>query len=300
MDEFDLIDRFFAGEGWYTADEVSVGPGDDCAVLDLPAGRLCVSTDTLVEGVHFPVGAPGEVVAHRVFVATVSDVAAMAARPVGLTLALTMPDADETFLQGYSDRLKALTQAYRTPLVGGNVARGPLSVTGQVIGLASSAGPLLRTGARVGDGVFVTGSPGAAALGLAAALEALDVDAAVQAPYLFPVARVAEALAAREVLHAGIDVTDGLLADLGHVCKASGVGARLEAGALPLSPGVTLQHALAGGDDYELCVTAAADARLDEAIWTRIGAIVPAADGVACVDASGTPIPGNSTGYRHF
>ena len=107
-------------------------------------------------------------------------------------------------------------------------------------------------------------------------------------------------LAAREVLHAGIDVTDGLLADLGHVCKASGVGARLEAGALPLSPGVTLQHALAGGDDYELCVTAAADARLDEAIWTRIGAIVPAADGVACVDASGTPIPGNSTGYRHF
>ena len=164
MDEFELIDRYFGGDGWYSTESVSVGPGDDCAVLDFAAGtRLCVSTDTLIEGVHFPVGAPGEVVAHRVFVATLSDVAAMAATPVGITLALSLPAAEPAFLQAYSDRLKRLTHEYRTPLVGGNVARGPLAVTGQIMGTAGAAGPLLRSGARLGDGVFVTGHPGAAA-----------------------------------------------------------------------------------------------------------------------------------------
>ena len=300
MDEFDLIERFFGGEGWYTSEEVTVGPGDDCAVLDLPARQLCVSTDSLVEGVHFPVGAPGEVVAHRVFVATVSDVAAMAARPVGLTLALTLPEADVAFLQAYSDRLKTLTHTYRTPLVGGNVARGPLSVAGQVMGVATAVGPLLRSGAREGDGIFVTGTPGAAAFGLGQALDGLDVSSVEQAPYLFPTARVTEALEARASLSAGIDVTDGLLADLGHLCRASGVGARLEAEALPTRPGVMLAHTLTGGDDYELCVTAPVDAPLASDVWTRIGAIVPEPEGVTCVDGEGVPVSVASTGYRHF
>lgn len=300
MDEFELIERFFGGSGWYESEVVSVGPGDDCAVLDLPAVRLCVSTDTLNEGVHFPLGAPGEVVAHRVFAATVSDVAAMAARPVGLTLALTMPEADEVFLQGYSDRLKALTHEYQTPLVGGNVARGPLSVTGQIMGVAGASGPLLRSGARPGDQVYVTGSPGAAALGLQAALVDLDVDDPVQAPYLFPAARVDAGFAVGTVASAGIDITDGLLADLGHIAEASGVGARLEAELLPRAAGVSLTQILSGGDDYELCITVPPDAAPDPALWTRIGQIVDAAAGVFCVGGDGRPVTPGHPGYRHF
>ena len=300
MGEFELIERYFGGAGWYQSEEVSIGPGDDCAVLNLPAARLCVSTDTLNEGVHFPVGAPGEVVAHRVFAATVSDVAAMAARPVGLTLALTMPAADEAFLQGYSDRLKALTHEYKTPLVGGNVARGPLSVTGQVMGLAGESGPLLRSGARVGDRVYVTGSPGAAAFGLQAALARLDVDDPVQAPYLFPAARVEAGLAIGGIASAGTDITDGLIADLGHIAQASGVGARLEADLLPRARGTTLTQILSGGDDYELCVTAPPNAALDPQTWTMIGHIVATSYGVFCAGDDGRPVTLAQTGYEHF
>ena len=300
MGEFELIEHFFGGTGWYQSDFVTVGPGDDCAVLDLPASRLCGSTDTMNEGVHFPVDTPGEVVAHRIFAATVSDVAAMGARPVGLTLALTMPTADEAFLQGYSDALKSLTHQYETPLVGGNVASGPLSVTGHIMGVASAVGPLLRSGARIGDDIYVTRSPGAAAHGLELALARLDVNDPAQGPYLFPAPRVGAGLAVASLATAAIDITDGLLADLGHIAKASDVGARVEASLLPEVSGVTLEQSLSGGDDYELCITVPRDSMLDASVWTKIGTITEAQAGVRCEDTQGQLVEVASSGYRHF
>ena len=268
--EFTLIYRYFSALGRGAAVDLSVG--DDCAILRLaPGERLAASVDTVVEGVHFPADSFPEDIGYRAVAVAASDLAAVGARPLGMTLALTLPEADEFWLHSFSQGVAAAVSEYELPLVGGDTTRGPLAVTVQVLGALPADRALLRDGAQSGDAVYVSGTLGAAAAALAF-LNGTWQPPAAAGEYLLqrfhrPRARIA---LGRELLERGataaIDISDGLLADAGHIARASGVKICIEPDRLPLSPalrtGVTqagvsreqvLRWALAGGDDYELC-----------------------------------------------
>ena len=314
VSEFDLIQRYFSAIGG-PREDVVLDIGDDCALLQVPEGRqLAVTVDSLVEGVHFPAGCDPEALGHKALAVNLSDLAAMGAEPAWATLALTLPEADGDWLAAFSRGLAALARRTGIRLVGGDTTRGPLSVTIQVQGLVRSGQALRRDGARPGDLVAVTGTLGDAGL-------ALRQQQAGQSrnPLWQRLERPEPQLAAGRALvgiaSAAIDVSDGLVADLGHVCRASGVGADLELARLPLSPALRQwvqdrgdwSLPLSAGDDYELCVTvppaawrsavqrvADAGARL-----TRIGSIGTGA-GVRCRTEDGRPLTLPTTGYRHF
>ena len=311
--EFDIIERYFSSRILSTGDHVRLGPGDDCAILSLePNEELCVSTDTMVGGVHLPEGVSGEVAACRCVAANLSDLAAMGATPVGMTLALTMPDENADFLESLSAALERLAAEYRTPLVGGNLARGPLSITMTVMGTTPAGGALLRSGAAIDDDIYVSGAPGEAAGGLRL-LQRGDAGDVLIRRYEAPTPRLALGRALLGVATAAIDVSDGLAADLAHVAGASGCGAALESDLLPVSATLHAQFGeasrslvLSGGDDYELCFTADPDARptiekLAAALslpLTRIGRMIDG-EGVSVRDASGAPVD-VAAGYQHF
>ena len=316
MDEFELIRRHFARAAKPRGD-VSLGIGDDAALLKVPAGQeLAVSTDSLISGVHFPADLPADAVGHRALAANLSDLAAMGAAPAWVLMALTLPEADERWLEEFSRGFFALADIHGIALVGGNMARGPLNVTLTVHGLVEQGTALTRAGAQVGDLVYVTGHPGDAAAGLQL-LQAGSAD--LQHPcvrrFAYPEPRLAAGSALRGVASAAIDVSDGLLADLGHLLEARGFGAKLSLERLPVSPELlSLQGqeeawhlALTGGDDYELCFTvhaqrvAEAEARLEAAGCPAacIGAI-EAAPGILCVDCHGAPREYARPGHRHF
>jgi thiamine-monophosphate kinase len=314
-DEFEIIKRWFtrpiAGEG------VVVGIGDDAAVLAVN-GLLAVTTDTLVEGVHVPRNAPPDVIGYRLMAVNLSDLAAMAAAPRWGTLALTLPEADERWLEGFASGLFALAERYEVQLVGGNLTRGPLTATLQLLGMVEPGRMLRRSGAHPGDDVYVTGSLGDGAAGLQLWMEGVGdagaEHAALKERFLHPQPRVAEGLALGRLASAAIDVSDGLLADLGHLCAASGCGALIDVERLPLSaellalfpPNAAQAWALAGGDDYELCFTASpaqaqAIDRALEALGTgvrRIGRLV-SEPGVVC-RRDGVPFAPAARGYKHF
>lgn len=248
-----------------------VGNGDDGAVLDVPAGQeLVVSIDTLVEGVHFLPGTAPELLAARLLGSATSDLAAMAATPAWLTLALTLPRADEPWLKAFSSALHQRCRELGMTLVGGDTTRGPARVlSAQVHGLVPRGQAWRRSGARPGDLVLVTGTLGDSRGGLETLQQPLadgaESNAVQQLRNRFyrPEPRVGLACQLRDVVHAAIDISDGLVGDLGHILAASGVGAVLQADRLPLSPALCRLYpqqardwALAGGEDFELCMTA--------------------------------------------
>ena len=315
LGEFELIERYFARQS--DADGVLIGIGDDAAVIDAE-GPLAVAADTLVAGTHFPADFPGDWVGYRILAVNLSDLAAMGARPRWATLALTLPDADRAWLEDFSRGFFGLANRHGVKLVGGDLTRGPLAATVQIIGNVDRDNVLTRSGGGIGDDIYVTGTLGDAAAGLGSLRGFPVPDNAVrerlESRFARPDVRIAEGLAIAAFANAAIDVSDGLIADLGHICERSACGAIVDIEQIPLSaelraactPDRALAHALGGGDDYELCFTAPADR--SEAIRaallatgtrvTRIGRLV-AGSGVAC-RRDGDPYTVSTSGHAHF
>jgi thiamine-monophosphate kinase len=304
VSEFSLIYRYFSHLG--RGDAVDLSVGDDCAILRLRDGeRLATSVDTMVEGVHFPGDSFPEDIGFRAASVAASDLAAMGARPLGMTVALTLPEADELWLHAFSEGLAAAVSAYQLPLVGGDTTRGPLAISVQVLGALPMDQALLRSGAQVGDAVYVSGTLGDAA-GALAYLQGEWQPNLDHAEYLLerfnrPQARIALGMKLLGLATAAIDISDGLLADASHIAAASGVKIRIEPERLPLSPALrshdnsetVVRWALTGGDDYELCFCLP-DNEAPPAGATRIGQ-VEAGTGVDCGLAIDIP-----AGYQHF
>jgi len=314
MGEFDLIRRYFqrhpaAG----SAAGVEVGVGDDCAVLlPTPGAHWLVSSDMLVEGRHFLSTVDPARLGHKALAVNLSDLAACGATPRGFTLALALPRVDDAWLDGFARGLWALADAAGCPLIGGDTTQGPLNLCITVFGEAPAGQVLLRSGARAGDEVWVSGRLGDARLALevfrgTVALEGSGFES-VRRAMECPTPRVALGQALRGIATAAIDVSDGLIGDLGHILAASGVGARLEVDALPRSAVLAAQPAalqqqclLAGGDDYELVFTAPPGARLPDAgvALACIGRI-EAEPGLRVVDARGAVVEHGLRSFDHF
>lgn len=320
--EFDLIEliRRHAAQA---RDDVRIGIGDDAAVLAVPAGQeLAVAIDTLVEGVHFPRGTAAADIGWKALAVNLSDLAAMGASPAWALLALTMPSADTAFVEGFAEGFARLAQPQRLALVGGDTTRGPLTISVAVHGFVPPGQALTRAGARAGDAVLVTGTLGDAAAGLHAVQHPPrdDDNRAGLRAFLSerlnrPTPRLAAGAALRGQATACIDISDGLIADLGHICTASGVGAEIEAAWLPRSSALlelydettALHFALSGGDDYELCFTAPAArvAELQAGLArlgcgaTKIGRIVEG-EGVRVRAADGSWLATDRPGWEHF
>jgi len=268
--EFELIRRYFTDLGkqrqW-----LSVGIGDDAAVITPPAGQqLLISIDTLNVGIHFPAQSSAKDIGHKALAVNLSDIAAMGGEPQWFTLALSLPSADEAWLSLFCQGLAELVEQYQLCLVGGDTTRGPLSITIQIAGAIPTEQALTRAGANVGDDIYVTGTLGDAAAGLLVCENQLHADETTTRYFLNrlnrPEPRVAIGLGLRGIATACIDVSDGLAADLGHIIDDSGVGAELRMETLPVSGQLRAQGLaearlqelnLFGGDDYELCFTAA-------------------------------------------
>ena len=315
LGEFELIQRYFSRP----TRRAVLGIGDDCALLAVAPGmQLATSTDMLVEGRHFLSTVAPERLGHKALAVNLSDLAACGARPVAFTLALAMPRADAVFLDGFSRGLLALAEVHGCELVGGDTTQGPLTICITVFGEVPPGQALLRSGARPGDTLYVSGTLGDARLALEAVRGTLSLPGdsfdQVRAAMERPQPRVTLGQALRGLASSAIDVSDGLLGDLGHVLSASKVGATIEADALPRSTVLRAQSlgwqrvcTLAGGDDYELLFTAphdAADAvrqaaqRCGVAV-TPIGH-VEAAPGLRLVDAAGTALVNDYVGFDHF
>lgn len=318
--EFQLIQQFFQREqAEQPAEGVLLGIGDDCALLQMPTGKqLAVSVDTLVAGVHFPLDTDAELIAERALRTNLSDLAAMGADPLWFTLALTLPEANEDWLRSFSRGLFACAREYNIALVGGDTTSGPLTITIQVMGAVAPGVAMRRDGANVGDFVLITHSLGDGAAALAVIQNRISCDESL-ASYLHerfyrPTPRLQESGLIRKLASAALDVSDGLVADLQHICDASDVGAIIDVENLPLSPAVqalnnqpqALEWALSGGDDYELCFTVAPEKMADIAMLiaqgklnaTVIGEIVPG-NKVIC-EYEGEPFKLANTGYQHF
>ncbi|HRN65141.1 MAG TPA: thiamine-phosphate kinase [Alicycliphilus sp.] len=323
MGEFDLIARFFTRPVRHAA----LGVGDDCALLaPAPGMQLAVSSDMLVEGRHFFADVDPETLGHKALAVNLSDLAACGARPLAFTLALALPCVDEAWLQGFANGLFALADQHGCELVGGDTTAGPLNICVTIFGEVPAGQALLRSGARAGDDIWVSGRPGEARLALDALRGQMDLPAAtlarLRARLERPTPRVALGLALRGLASSAIDVSDGLLGDLGHVLKSSRVGAEIDvhittdllaSGALQESAkGIfdaetMMPCALAGGDDYELVFTAPAARRAavqaassaSGTQVTRIGRITPA-PGLRLLDRTGQPLPGRFASFDHF
>lgn len=310
MGEFDLIRRFFQRPA---AAGVAVGVGDDCAVLvPTPGVHWLVSSDMLVEGRHFLSTVAPERLGHKALAVNLSDLAACGATPRGFTLALSLPRADEGWLAGFARGLWALADASGIPLIGGDTTQGPLNICITVFGEAPPGQALLRSGARVGDEIWVSGRLGDARLALEVFRGTVALDGAgfdiVRAAMEYPSPRLALGQALRGIATSAIDISDGLLGDLGHVLAASGVGAQLDVDALPRSSVLAAQPLavqreclLAGGDDYELVFTAPPGSALPDVgvPLTRIGA-VEAEPGLRVVDARGLGVDHGLRSFDHF
>jgi thiamine-monophosphate kinase len=315
LGEFELIARYFKRP----ARRVALGNGDDCALLaPAPGMQLAVSTDMLVEGRHFLSTVQPERLGHKALAVNLSDLAACGAQPLAFTLSLALPRADESFLDGFSRGLLALADAHDCELVGGDTTQGPLTISITVFGETPTGAALLRSGARVGDEVWVSGQVGDARLALevfrgAVSLQGTQFDR-VRTAMELPQPRVALGVALRGVATAAIDVSDGLLGDLTHLLRCSGVGAAIDVDAVPRSEVLREQPSalqrlctLSGGDDYELVFTAPAShadrvlaaGRQAGVAVTRIGRIETGAR-VRLHDASGRDVPDRFESFDHF
>ena len=323
MGEFDLIARYFTRP----VRRAALGVGDDCALLaPAPGMQLAVSSDMLVEGRHFFAGTDPERLGHKALAVNLSDLAACGARPLAFTLALALPQVDAAWLEGFSRGLLQLADAHGCELVGGDTTQGPLNICITVFGEVPTGQALLRSGAQPGDDIYVSGTLGEARL----ALDALRGQFALPANMLAhlrqrlerPTPRVALGLALRGVATSALDLSDGLLGDLGHILRASGVGACIDTSKTinliaisarsisatgQFDADYLQQCTLAGGDDYELAVTAAparrgavaAAAQASGTAVARIG-VVEGAPGLRLIDAQGRPVAQRYASFDHF
>ncbi|MHB1587220.1 MAG: thiamine-phosphate kinase [Acidiferrobacteraceae bacterium] len=316
--EFDLIRRYFRGRGPARRDIV-LGIGDDCAVLAPPVDReLVVSTDTLIEGVHFPEGTHASDLGYKALAVNLSDLAAVGAEPAWFLLNLSLPRVDADWLAAFSEGLFSLATEQQVALVGGDTTRGLLTVTITVLGFVPKGEALTRAGAKPGDIIYVTGFVGEAALGLKQWRGQVDVPEEyrpeIMERFLRPRPRIAEGQALRGLASAVIDVSDGLAADLGHILEDSGVGARVWLERLPVSAaydsvfsGAGWDAALAGGDDYELCFTLPPAARHAfhgqlprfNCGFAEIG-VIEHAPGLRLITGDGSAYVPTQSGYDHF
>jgi thiamine-monophosphate kinase len=317
--EFDIIARYFTRPP--RRREILLSVGDDAAVVATPAGkRLVVAMDTIVEGIHFLAGTAPEDIGYRVVAVNLSDMAAMGAEPAWMTLSLSAPAADESWIAGFARGMFEAADPYQVDLIGGDTVKGPLVATVQIAGWVEQDRWLTRSGAQMGDLIFVSGVPGEAAAGLATIQQKLPSTPAalhLQRRFLRPEPRVQRGRKLRSTANSAMDVSDGLLTDLDKLCAASGCSARVEIDALPLSMqalelfsrDACVDYALAGGDDYEMIFTLP-PARLVEfqgmlgegaVRCTQIGVITPPVPGnaVECWRAGQPFIPGRR-GYDHF
>jgi thiamine-monophosphate kinase len=314
--EFDLIARHFTRP----AANAVLGVGDDCALVDVTNGMdLAVSTDTMVLGTHFFPDVDPENLGHKALAVNLSDMAAMGAMPYWATLALTLPNVNHEWLSAFAKGFFDLAQEYDVSLIGGDTTRGPLTLTVTILGEVPAGAALRRSGAKPGNDIWVSGNVGDAALAVAhrhgrVVLEEADYREAVMRLYE-PTPRVSLGQALRGLATSAIDVSDGLLADLTHICRLSGVGATVELNAVPVSS-IGAKHIasdagrtaiVAGGDDYELCFTAHPNSRESIADLTnmlgipltRIGQ-VKRGKGVSLLGPDGKAVKVDGRGYDHF
>ena len=325
LSEFEIIADYFKD---LTGQEgVALGIGDDAAIINLPLNskaQLVVASDTLVEEVHFPGDASAYQVAQRALCVNLSDMAAMGAAPRWFTLALTLPQgkANEQWLKGFSDGLSEIAIAYNCALIGGDTTAGPLAITITMLGEVPLGEGLVRSGAANGDRVYVTGILGDGAAGLLAArkdksLNCIDntVSERLLLSFYKPHPKINIGLKIRALASACIDISDGLVADLGHICKSSGVDASVHTSRLPIHPdleanfqGQCVDWALFGGDDYQLCFTVPAEhypmvddwILLGELDATWIGSIIPCSDTSPAVLVDGVKSQERERGFDHF
>lgn len=318
--EFDLIARYF-DRVIHSRRDVEKGIGDDCALLNVPEKMtLAISQDTLVEGVHFLPDIDPADLAYKALAVNLSDLAAMGAEPAWLTLALTLPAVDETWLTAFSHSLFATLDDYHVQLIGGDTTRGPLSLTLGIHGLLPAGRALCRSGARAGDRIYVTGTLGDSAAGLALLQHQVHLTDTLSyntllLRHLRPEPRILQGQALRALASSAIDISDGLLSDLGHILRASGCGAQLDINKLPLSSALrnhfdqrqVVQWALSGGEDYELCFTVPAIncGVLDHVLgkldvpYTCIGQITPQSEQLILLQ-DGKIVDINTKGFDHF
>ncbi|MGG7445652.1 thiamine-phosphate kinase [Kosakonia oryzendophytica] len=318
--EFSLIARYF-DRVRHSRRDVETGIGDDCALLNVPEKQtLAISVDTLVAGNHFLPDIDPADLAYKALAVNLSDLAAVGADPAWMTLALTLPEADDAWLQAFSDSLFEQLSYYDMQLIGGDTTRGPLSMTIGIHGYVPVGRAMKRDGAKPGDWIYVTGTPGDSAAGLAILQQRLVVknheDAAyLRQRHLRPTPRLLHGQALRNLASSAIDISDGLISDLGHILHASGCGARVDLDLLPYSDAFRrhvekeqgLRWALSGGEDYELCFTVPELNRgaLDVAIGhlgvpvTCIGQMSADVDGLHFT-RDGKPVTLDMKGYDHF
>jgi thiamine-monophosphate kinase len=316
MSEFDLIRRYFTKD----TPGALLGVGDDAALLQpTPSNVLAVSSDMLVSGTHFFPDADPFLLGHKTLAVNLSDMAAMGAKPRWATLSLSLPEANEAWLSEFSAGFFALAQQHGVELVGGDTTRGPLNLCVTIFGEVPVQQALRRSGAQLGDEIWVSGLLGDAALALShlqgnIVLSGNDLDTCLPALHS-PEPQVSLGLALRGVAHSAIDLSDGLLADLGHILEASRLGAEIEFDKLPVSEVLSRQDrgalfqqcVLSGGDDYELCFTAAAGRHTEllaiagqlDVPLSCIGKIV-ADRGCIVRDTTGNPLTVQGYGYDHF
>jgi thiamine-monophosphate kinase len=315
LGEFELIERFFTRP----ARRAALGVGDDCALIQpTPGMALAVSSDMLIEGRHFVSTVAPERLGHKALAVNLSDLAACGAKPLAFTLSLALPSVDEPFLEGFARGLFSLAEREGCELIGGDTTRGPLAICITVLGELPAGSALLRSGARPGDDLYVSGTLGDARLALAVFRGSVGLDEAafrsVRQAMECPTARIGLGLALRGLATSAIDVSDGLVGDLGHILRRSGVGAVVEIDAVPRSAvlaaqPLALQHEclLTGGDDYELLFTAlperrdaVAAAAANAAIGvTRIGHI-ESGHALRIVDRQGDAVASRGQPFDHF
>ena len=269
MNEFDLIEKYF---NWKQVNKIELSVGDDCALISIDANyQLATSVDTLIEGVHFPQETSPADIAHKALAVNLSDLAAMGATPKYFTLALTLPEFDQHWLEQFSSSLKSLSDEYQINLVGGDTTKGKLSITINVTGTVPSGQALLRSSAKVGDAIFVSNTVGDAALAWQQIQQGINPSKELLKQFNMPNPQVSLGQALLGVANACIDISDGLEQDLGHILYSSNVGASINLADIPLSQELSnhLEKTndwclpLAGGDDYQLCFSVP-EARIDD------------------------------------
>jgi thiamine-monophosphate kinase len=312
--EFDLIERIRRRAG--VREDVLLGIGDDAAIVQVPAGKqLVIATDTINRGIHFPDNTAPAHIGWKALAVNLSDLASMGAEPAWCTLSLSLPAGDADWVEDFLDGFLELAALHRVALIGGDTTRGPLSVNVTVHGFVEPGQALRRTGAQVGDDVWVTGTLGEATAALTQWRAGAAVHPALRARLDRPTPRVALGARIAAIAHACIDVSDGLLADVQHICAASNVGAEIDLASLPASAELMAAFEASrrqaiqatGGDDYELCFTAAPANRaaIEHAAnetgtpITRVGRIV-SGHGTRALRADGSEWVAPSRGFVHF
>ncbi len=319
LSEFGLIRKYFK-RALKGRKHVSVGIGDDCALTDVPKGQLlAITVDTLVKGIHFLPSTRPEDLASKAIAVNLSDLAAMGAEPAWMTLALTIPDTDEEWLSVFNKSLFKYADFYGIQLIGGDTTRGPLTITIQAMGFVPPKAAPLRSGAKAGDVIFVTGTIGDAGIGLSIITgdhkpEHEEFAHFLTQRYNRPTPRVALGLGIRKIASSAIDLSDGLAGDLSHILDASNVGAVIELESLPLSEALlsecdfesAVKYALSSGDDYELCFTVPEDKieKLEKAlkstgcVYQQVGRITGGSD--ITYTQKGKKVELQMNGYSHF